>query len=250
MAMNRFADKTVVVTGASRGLGRAIAVAFAGEGAYVYVAFRNRADDAAQTLELMAGVGGPGAALPFDVRDRDAVTEAFARVQRERAGLDVLVNNAGLARDALFPLMGADDWQEVIDVNLSGTFACTSAAVRLMLVRRTGAIINVASAAGIRAAVGQVNYSASKGGVLALTRSLAAELAPRGVRVNAVVPGLLSTGMAARLDHRIAAEQRARIPLGRPGSAEEVARAVLFLASDDASYIVGQCLPVDGGLTL
>jgi 3-oxoacyl-[acyl-carrier protein] reductase len=150
----------------------------------------------------------------------------------------------------LFPLMGADDWQEVVDANLSGTFHCTSAAVRLMLARKSGVIINVASAAGIRAAVGQVNYSAAKGGVLALTRSLAAELAPRGVRVNAVVPGLLSTGMATRLDHRIVAEQQARIPLGRAGSAQEVARVVLFLASDDASYIVGQCLPVDGGLTL
>jgi len=248
--MKRFEDKTVVVTGASRGLGRAIAVAFASEGAFVYVAFRNRTDEAAKTLDLMAEAGGRGATLPFDVRDRDGVTDAFARVQRERGRLDVLVNNAGLARDALFPLMGADDWQEAIDTNLSGTFHCSSAAVRLMLARKAGAIVNVASAAGIRAAVGQTNYSASKGGVLAFTRSLAAELAPRGVRVNAVVPGLLSAGMAARLDHRIAAEQRARIPLGRAGSAEEVARVVLFLASDDASYVVGQCLPVDGGLTL
>jgi Dehydrogenases with different specificities (related to short-chain alcohol dehydrogenases) len=248
--MNRFTDKTVVVTGASRGLGRAIAVAFADEGAYVYVAFRNRADEAARTLELMAKAGGQGALLPFDVRDHDGVAEAFARVQRERQTLHVLVNNAGVARDALFPLMSADDWQEVVDANLTGTFHCTSAAVRLMLVRKSGAIINVASAAGIRAAAGQANYSASKGGVLALTRSLAAELAPRGLRVNAVVPGLLGAGMALRLDHRIAAEQKARIPLGRAGTAEEVARVVLFLASDDASYVVGQCLPVDGGLTL
>jgi 3-oxoacyl-[acyl-carrier protein] reductase len=248
--MNRFIDKTVVVTGASRGLGRAIAVAFAGEGAYVYVAFRNRADEAARTLELIAKVGGQGTLLPFDVRDRNSVTEAIARVQRERQALHVLVNNAGLARDALFPLMSADDWHEVVDANLTGTFHCTSAAVRLMLPQKQGAIINVASAAGIRAAVGQANYSASKGGVLAFTRSLAAELAPRGLRVNAVVPGLLSTGMATRLDHRIAAEQKARIPLGRAGSAQEVAGVVLFLASDDASYVVGQCLSVDGGLTL
>jgi 3-oxoacyl-[acyl-carrier protein] reductase len=248
--MHRFTDKTVVVTGASRGLGRAIAVAFAGEGAYVYVAFRNRADEAARTLDLITKVGGQGTLLPFDVRDRDGVAEAFARVQRERQVLHVLVNNAGVARDALFPLMSADDWHEVVDANLTGTFHCTSAAVRLMLVQKTGVIIHVASAAGIRAAAGQVNYSASKGGVLALTRSLAAELAPRGLRVNAVVPGLLATGMATRLDHRIAAEQKARIPLGRVGTAEEVARVVLFLSSDDASYVVGQCLSVDGGLTL
>jgi 3-oxoacyl-[acyl-carrier protein] reductase len=248
--VKRFVDKTVVVTGASRGLGRAIAVAFAGEGAYVFVAFRNRREDAAQTLDLIAGAGGQGAELPFDVRDRAAVAEAFARVQRERACLDVLVNNAGLTRDALFPLMGADDWQEVMDTNLSGTFHCSAAALRLMMARKNGAIIQVASVAGIRATPGQVNYSATKGGIIAFTRSLAAELAPRGVRVNAVVPGLLSTGMATRLDHRIATELRARIPLGRVGAAEEVARVVLFLASDEASYMVGQCLSVDGGLTL
>lgn len=248
--MNRFTDKTVVVTGASRGLGRAIAVAFASEGAYVYLAFRSRTDEATRTLDLVAKAGGQGTLLPFDVRDRDGLAEAFARVQRERQSLDVLVNNAGLARDALFPLMSADDWHEVVAVNLSGTFHCTSAAVRLMLPRKAGAIINVASAAGIRAAAGQANYSASKGGVLAFTRSLAAELAPRGLRVNAVLPGLLGAGMAVRLDHRIVAEQKARIPLGREGSAEEVARVVLFLASDEASYVVGQCLSVDGGLTL
>ena len=188
--------------------------------------------------------------LPFDVREQSSVAEAFARLQRERQSLDVLVNNAGLARDAHFPLMSPDDWQEVVDTNLSGTFHCMSAAVRLMLPRKAGTIVNVASAAGIRAAPGQANYSAAKGGVLALTRSLAAELAPHGLRVNAVVPGLLGAGMALRLDHRIVAEQKARIPLGRVGSAEEVARVVLFLASDDASYVVGQCLSVDGGLTL
>jgi 3-oxoacyl-[acyl-carrier protein] reductase len=154
------------------------------------------------------------------------------------------------ARDALFALMRAEDWHEVIATNLNGSYHCAAAATRLMLASQRGAIINVASAAGLRASVGQVNYAASKGGLLAFTRSLAAELGPRGIRVNAVAPGLIAAGMGKRLDHRILAQRQTAIPLGRLGSAEEVACAVLFLASDESSYIVGQCLAVDGGLTL
>ena len=162
----------------------------------------------------------------------------------------MVVNNAGIAADELFPVMQRESWRQVLATNLDGTFNVCRAVARPMMGKKRGAIVNVASIAGQRASVGQVNYAASKGGVLALTQSLAAELAPRGIRVNAVVPGLCSTGMAEALDRRVLEARRAHIPLGRPGTGEEIARAVLFLASDDASYIVGQALVVDGGLTL
>jgi 3-oxoacyl-[acyl-carrier protein] reductase len=245
----RFADRTVIVTGASRGLGRAIALAFAAEGAHVYVGYRSREHEARATLAELEGAGGRATLLAFDVTDGAAVAAAFARVSSERDGIDVLVNNAGLARDNLVPLMSEADWSEVIDVNLRGAFACTRAALGAMMARGRGAIVNVASVAGLRASPGQASYSASKGGLIALTRTLAAELGPRGIRVNAVVPGLLATGMAARMDRRRLEERVGQIPLRRVGTAEEAARAVLFLASDDAAYITGQALAVDGGLT-
>ena len=244
-ALVRFADRTVLVTGASRGLGRAIAIAFAAEGAHVYLGFRAREHDAADTL---AAAGG-GTLRPFDVTDAAAVSAAFERVRAERGALDVLVNNAGVARDAHVRLLSVEDWTEVLDVNLRGSFLCARAAIAMMLAKGRGAIVNVASVAGVRASPGQTSYAASKGGVLAMTRTMAAEVAPHGVRVNAVVPGLLATGMAARMDQRRAAERIAGIPLGRAGTAEEVARVVTFLASDDASYVVGQAIAVDGGLT-
>ena len=248
--MGRFTGRTVLVTGASRGLGQAIAAAFGGEGAFVYVAYRSHERGAAQTLEAVRAAGGEGAAIALDVRDGKSVDAAIERALAERGALDVLVNNAAVTRDNLLALMAPDDWDEVLATNLGGVFRCTRAVVRSMLARGRGAIINVGSVAGLHASPGQASYAASKGGVLALTRTLAAELAPKGIRVNAVVPGLVSTGMAARLDHRVAARRREAIPLGRFGTADEIARAVLFLASDDASYIIGQALVVDGGLTL
>ena len=247
--MSRFAGRGVLVTGASRGLGRAIAVAFGREGARVGIGFRSRAADAEQTLAAVVEAGGTGVLLPFDVRDHQGV-DAAVRGFAERDGLDVLVNNAAVVHDQFFALMGQEQWDEVIATNLTGTYHCCRAAVPLLLARRRGAIVNVASVAGLRASPGQANYAAAKGGVVALTATLAAELAPRGIRVNAVVPGLLTTGMGARLDRRVAEQRRAAIALGRFGEGDEVAHAVLFLASDDASYVVGQCLVVDGGLSL
>jgi 3-oxoacyl-[acyl-carrier protein] reductase len=247
--VSRFAKTSVLVTGASRGLGRAIAIAFAAEGARVGIAFRSRVADAQATLEAVTAAGGAGVLLPFDVRDQDAV-EAAVRAFADGQGLDVLVNNAAVLQDQLFALMGRQEWDEVIATNLTGTYQCCRAAVPHLLARRRGAIVNVASVAGLRASPGQANYAAAKGGIVSLTATLAAELAPRGIRVNAVVPGLLTTGMGARLDRRFAEQRRAAIPLGRFGEGEEVARAVLFLASDEAAYIVGQCLTVDGGLSL
>lgn len=246
----RFAGRTVLVTGASRGLGRAIAAAFGAEGAYVVIGYRARAADAAESLRQVREAGGDGVTAAFDVQDRPAVDAAVARVLADRGAVDVLVNNAALTRDELFPLMAEESWAEVIAVNLGGVFHTSRAVVRPMIARKKGAIVNIASVAGVHASPGQANYAASKGGVIALTRTLAAELAPRGVRVNAVVPGLVAAGMAARLDPHTAERKRAAIPLGRFGHADEIARAVLFLASDEAAYIVGQALVVDGGLSL
>ena len=242
----RFSDRTVIVTGASRGLGRALAIAFAAEGAHVVVGYRSREHEARQTLEQL---GGRGTLLRFDVTDRGAVTAAFDSVRSERGGIDVLVNNAGVVRDNFVPLMSDDDWHEVVDVNLRGAFACTKAVLAAMIARGGGSIVNIASIAGLRASPGQASYSASKGGLIALTRTLAAELGPRGIRVNAVVPGFLATGMAARMDRRRVEERVSQIALHRVGTAEEAAKVVVFLASDDASYVTGQALAVDGGLT-
>lgn len=245
--MSRFSGRTVVVTGASRGLGRATAAAFAAEGAFVYVGHRRSDADAEQTVALCHG---NAAALKFDVSRPEEVQAAFERVHTERARVDVLVNNAGCNRDAPAVLLDPPDWREVIAVSLDGAFFCTRAVLAPMIHARKGAIINVASATAVRANPGQANYAAAKGGLLALTRTLAAELSPKGIRVNAVVPGLIDAGMVQRMDHRALDKFKAKIPLGRLGTADEFAKAVLFLASDDAAYVVGCELPIDGGLAL
>ena len=247
MSADRFTDRTVVVTGASRGLGRAIACAFAAEGARVIVGYLRAEDEAVRTVSLL---GGRGESLRFDVTRPDEVHAAFTEVHHRHGRVDVLVNNAGSSRDGPVALLGPDEWREVLAVNLDGAFLCTRAVLPPMLHARRGAIVNVASIAGVRANPGQANYAASKGGLLAFSRTLAAEIAPRGIRVNAVVPGLIDAGMVQHMDHRLLERAKARIPMGRLGQAEDVARAVLFLASDDASYVAGCELPVDGGLAL
>jgi 3-oxoacyl-[acyl-carrier protein] reductase len=243
-------SRTVVVTGASRGLGRALAAAFGARGDFVFVGYLANLEAAQQSLDAVKSAGGDGALLQVDVRSREAVDAAFAKVLGLRGGIDVLVNNAGVARDEPFAMMAQSTWDEVLKTNLDGVFHCCRAAVRPMLAKKRGVIVNVASVAGQHAAPMQANYSASKGGVLALTATLGAELAVKGIRVNAVVPGFLDAGMAQRLDHHLAEKIKARVPIGRFGRAEEVAKAVLFLASEDASYVVGQALVVDGGLAL
>jgi 3-oxoacyl-[acyl-carrier protein] reductase len=245
--VSRFDGRTVVVTGASRGLGRAIAVAFAAEGAYVFVGHQRAEDEAAATVAMLAG---NGEALRFDVSKPAEVEAAFAKVHKARGRVDVLVNNAGISRDAPAVLLDPPDWHDVVAVNLDGAFFCSRAVLAPMMHARKGAIVNVASSTAIRANPGQANYAAAKGGLLALSRTLAAELSPKGIRVNAVVPGLIDAGMVQRMDHRALEKGKSHIPLGRLGTADEVARVVLFLASDDAAYVVGAELPVDGGLTL
>jgi 3-oxoacyl-[acyl-carrier protein] reductase len=246
----RFAGQTVLVSGASRGLGSALARAFAQEGAFVGIGYHRHEKEARELLDAVRAQGGDGVELAFDVRDAASIDAALAKLAAVRPTLDVLVNNAAVSRDELFPMMEKDSWEEVISVNLGGPFRLCRAVVRPMLARRRGVIVNVGSIAGIHASPGQANYSAAKGGLVALTRTLAAELGPRGVRVNAVIPGILSTGMATRIDHRRLEKLRGMIPLQRFGTAEEVARAVLFVASEEASYLIGQSIVVDGGLTL
>lgn len=245
-----FAGARVLVTGASRGLGRAIALAFGAEGAHVWIGHAVRGADADAAARAIRDAGGSAAPLPFDVTDAAAVEAAVAAAVAERGGIDVLVHAAGVVRDSLFALSEAADWDEPVRVNLGGALRVTRAAVRPMLAAGKGAIVHVASIAGLRAGPGQVGYAASKGGLVAATRTLAAELAPRGIRVNAIVPGLCAAGMVQRLDRRLVADRVARIPLGRLGTADEIARVALFLASDAASYVVGQAIVVDGGLAL
>jgi len=246
----RFQDRCVVITGASRGLGRQLATAFAGEGAFVVVGYRSHGDEAEATLAACRDASGDGELWAVDVRDRAAVRSGLSAIDRDREGIAVLVNNAGIARDGLFAMASPDDWEEVLAVNLSGAHHCTQAVARSMMARGGGVVINVASASALRAVEGRAAYTTSKAGLLAFTRVVARELAPRGVRVNALVPGYVDTGMAARMDRRLQEQARQAIPAGRFAAPEEVAAAALFLASDEARYIMGQALVVDGGLTL
>jgi 3-oxoacyl-[acyl-carrier protein] reductase len=248
--MKRFVGATVLVTGASRGLGRSIAVGFAREGAFVFVGYRVGEAAANETLTQVKAVGGDGQLIGFDVTDGAAVDKAVDAMLAQRGRLEVVVNNAGVARDELFAMMRRESWREVMSANLDGTFNVCRAVARPMMGKKRGAIVNVASVAAQRASPGQVNYAASKGGVLAMTQTLAAELGPRGVRVNAVVPGLCNTGMVDAVDRRLIEARLKHLPLRRLGTGDDIAQAVCFLASDDAAYVVGQALVVDGGLTL
>jgi 3-oxoacyl-[acyl-carrier protein] reductase len=250
VVVTRFAGARVLVTGASRGLGRAIALAFGAEGAHVWLGHAARPDAAESAAAAIREAGGTATPLRFDVTDASAAEAAVASAIAERGGVDACVHAAGVVRDSMFALSDAADWDEPVRVNLGGALRVTRAVVRPMLAAGRGAIVHVASIAALRASPGQVGYSASKGGLVAASRTLAAELAPRGIRVNAIVPGLCAAGMVQRLDRRIVAERVARIPVGRLGTAEEIAAVALFLASDAASYVVGQAIVVDGGLSL
>ncbi len=243
------AGEVAVVTGASRGLGRAIAFELARRSYHVIVGFRTRAADADETVRGIQDEGGTATLAGFDVRDRAAVESAFERIMADRGRLDVLVNNAGVASDGFFRGLSAESWNQVLETNLSGTFHCCSAAVPRMMKARVGSIVNISSIAGVSASPGQSSYAASKGGVMALTRTLASELGPFGIRVNTVVPGLVSTGIALRMNTRLVEERIRHIPLGRVAEPGEIARAVWFVASPLSSYMTGQALVVDGGLT-
>lgn len=240
--------QTAIVTGASQGLGRAIALTLAANGAKVACVARNE-EKLASTVESIRELGGEAKAFAGSVKDRQNVEAIVDGVSDEWKRLDILVNNAGITRDTLLPRMSDAEWDDVIDTNLRGAFLMSRAAARIMMRARYGRIVNISSVSGLVGNAGQTNYSASKAGLIGLARSLSKELAGRNVTVNVVAPGFIESEMTAVLGDSIVGEVKKRIPCKRLGRPEDVGAAVLFLASSAASYITGQVLTVDGGLT-
>ena len=234
-----------LVTGASRGIGRAIAVALASEGRHLLLNYLSGEAAARETLEMVEAAGGTGELAPFDVVDRDAAEAAVTGIIEAHGRIDILVNNAGIRRDMLMVWMKSEDWGRVMETNLDSFFNVSRLVVKSMLGKRSGRIVNITSTSGQVGVAGQVNYSASKAGLIGATQALAKEVAKRGITVNAVAPGFIETDMTDGLPMD---EIKKSIPAGRPGSAEEVAAAVKFLCSREASYITAQVIGVNGGV--
>lgn len=243
-----FKDAVVAVTGGTRGIGRAISLTFAAAGARVYAAYLEN-DAAAATLQQeAAGLAGSVSVVKADVSTSVGAAALIDAASAESGHLDVLVNNAGIIRDGYLAMMSEDDWDTVIRTNLYPLFHCCKWGVRKMLARRSGAIVNISSISGLSGAGGQTNYAASKGAAISFTKSLAREVGPMGIRVNAVAAGLIATDMTAGLKQDRVDQIISSAALGRIGQPQEIAAAVVFLASSQASYITGQCLVVDGGV--
>lgn len=245
--MKPLENKIALVTGAARGIGQAIALQLAADGADL-VLCDVKAEWLDDTAAKVKALGRRAESYAMDVASAAAVGEAVAKVVADFGRIDVLVNNAGVTRDALLIRMTEEDWDAVLDVNLKGAFLVTKAVVKLMMKQRAGAIVNVASVVGIMGNVGQANYTASKAGLIALTKTTAKELGSRNVRVNAVAPGFIRTAMTEKLSEPAKEAMLRLVPLGRPGEPEDVAKAVAFLASDNAAYVNGQTLAVCGGM--
>jgi 3-oxoacyl-[acyl-carrier protein] reductase len=246
----RFEGKTAIVTGGSRGIGRACVARLAAEGAKVVLVYHSNQQAAEALVAELKGSPGEVRAVQADVRDFQLAHQVVDPLFEEWGHVDVLINSAGIVRDGLLGAMTEDQWRSVIETNLGGTFNYCHAVTQPMMMMRRGSIVNMSSTAAEFAARGQVNYAASKGGINGLTRSLAKELAPRNIRVNAIAPGMIETDMS-QVVRGIAGDQiKKMIPLKRIGSPEEIAAVAAFLASDDAAYLTGQVLRVDGGLSL
>ncbi|NLY55167.1 MAG: 3-oxoacyl-[acyl-carrier-protein] reductase [Firmicutes bacterium] len=245
-----FTDKVVIVTGGSRGIGKAIALRFGSLGAKVAVNYLSNAAAAEEVVEAIRSQGGEALAIRADVGDPAEASALIEQVLETWGRVDCLVNNAGITRDTLLLRMTEEAWSSVINTNLTSVYNCTKAVLRPMFKQRSGVIINIASVVGIIGNAGQANYAAAKAGIIAFTKSIAREAAARNIRVNAVAPGFIESDMTAKLPPEVVAQYQNNIPLGRLGSPDDVAKAVTFLASEDASYITGQTLVVDGGLVM
>ena len=243
-------NKIAVVTGAGRGIGRGIALALARDGAMVVVNYNGSKERAEEVVRTIEEAGGKAAAIQCNISDFEAAKEFFANVVKEYGKIDILVNNAGITKDNLMMKMSEEEFQSVIQTNLAGTFHGVKFVTRPMMKQRQGRIINIASVSGVIGNMGQANYSASKAGVIGLTKAAAKELASRNITVNAVAPGFVATEMTDVLSDSVKEAAVATIPLGRFGEVEDIAETVVFLASDKAKYITGQVICVDGGIAI
>jgi 3-oxoacyl-[acyl-carrier protein] reductase len=246
----RFENQIAIVTGAGRGIGRAIALRLASQGARVACVSRSEENARRTANELNGARADSAKAYAVDVADHAAVQKVGEQILEDFAKINILVNNAGVIRDGLAMRMSIEDWDTVINTNLRGAFNFTQAIVRAMIKQRSGRIINISSVIGLIGGAGQTNYAASKAGLIGLTKSLARELASRHITVNAIAPGFVTTDMTAGLSDEIKKTIQEKIPLGKTGAPEDIASAVAFLASAEASYITGQVLCVDGGIAM
>lgn len=248
--MGRFKGKSAIVTGASRGIGREIALLLAKEGARVAVNYSGSKDKADEVVQLITAAGGEAFAIQADVSDADSVKKMVDQTVETFGSIDILVNNAGITKDNLLMRMKEDEWDDVMSINLKGVFLCTKGVTRQMMRQRAGKIVNVASIVGVSGNPGQANYVAAKAGVIGFTKTAAQELASRNINVNAVAPGFITTDMTDALSEDVKNQMLAMIPLGKLGSPEDVAKTVMFLLSDDAAYITGQTIHIDGGMVM
>jgi 3-oxoacyl-[acyl-carrier protein] reductase len=240
--------RTILVTGGSRGIGRGICLAFAHTDNHIFFNYSSVSEAAAQTERLVAEAGGAATGMQVNVASEKEVSAFVARALDETGRIDVLVNNAGITRDGLLVRMKESDWEDVLNINLKGTFLCIKAVTKPMMKQRYGRIINVSSVVGVSGNPGQANYVASKAGIIGLTKGVAKELASRGITANVVAPGYIETDMTADLPDKAKEAMVKQIPLGRAGTPEDIAATVVFLASDQAAYITGQVLHVSGGM--
>lgn len=243
-------NKTAIVTGGSRGIGRAICKTLAEEGIHIVTCYANGAAAAEETIAMCKEYGVQATAIQADVADAGQVEELFAKALELTGSVEILVNNAGITRDGLILRMSDENFNQVVDTNLRGAFYCMRAASKLMMRKRYGRIVTISSVVGVSGNAGQVNYAASKAGVIGMTKSLAKELGSRNVTANAVAPGFITTDMTDVLPDAVKEQMEKEIPLARLGQPEDVANAVAFLVSDKASYITGQVLHVDGGMVM